>query len=255
LAKAARDQDVLAEQEKVAERNAALTDRQLDTEIRKPADAHRYQVEQEAQAAKNAAIAKAEANRTATIAAAEATAEQTRLTGEGERQKREALAKAHEIEGRAKGQAQKLEREAVAQAVQAEGQATAAAILATGQAEAEAMEKKAQSFAQYGEAAVIDRIAEILPELVRAASEPVSAIDNMTVVSTDGASSVAKSVAGNLEQGLQIGSALTGVDLKELLASLANKVSSGDLAVSAPVEATASAGPTSDGGSAGGPEG
>jgi flotillin len=230
MAKAARDQEVLAAQEKVAERNAAVTDRELDTQIRKPADANRYQVEQEAQASKNATIAEAEAGRTATIAAAEATAEQTRLTGEGERQRREALAKAHEIEGRAKGQAQKLEREAIAEAVEAEGNATAGAILATGQAEAEAMEKKAQSFAQYGEAAVIDRIAEILPELVRAASEPVSAIDNMTVVSTDGASAVARTVAGNLEQGLQIGSALTGVDLKELLAGLAGCVGSGDLA-------------------------
>lgn len=246
LAKAARDQEVLAEQEKVAERKAALTDRQLDTEIRKPADAHRYRVEQEAQAAKNAAIAKAEANRIATIGAAEATAEQTRLTGEGERQRREALAKAHEIEGRAKGQAQKLEREAIAEAVEAEGKATAAAILATGQAEAEAMEQKARSFAQYGEAAIIDRLAEILPELVRAASEPVGAIDNLTVVSTDGATSVARSVAGNLEQGLQIGTALTGVDLKELLAGLASKVT-GRQAGATPAAEPVGAAPSSDG--------
>ncbi|MGH3665193.1 MAG: SPFH domain-containing protein, partial [Egibacteraceae bacterium] len=53
LAQAARDQEVLSEQEKVAVRNAALKDRQLDTEIRKPADAARYQVEQQAEAAKN----------------------------------------------------------------------------------------------------------------------------------------------------------------------------------------------------------
>lgn len=42
LAEAARQQDILAEQEKVAERQAALKDRQLDTEVRKPADAQRY---------------------------------------------------------------------------------------------------------------------------------------------------------------------------------------------------------------------
>jgi flotillin len=115
------------------------------------------------------------------------------------------------------------------------------------------MEQKAQSFAQYGEAAVIDRIAEILPELVRAASEPVSAIDNMTVVSTDGASAVAKTVAGNLEQGLQIGTALTGVDLKQLLVNLAAKVGDGELSTSATtpsVEATASATPPSGDGAA-----
>ncbi len=51
---------MLAEQEKVAQANAALTDRRLDTDVRKPADAARYRVEQEAQAARNAAIFTAE---------------------------------------------------------------------------------------------------------------------------------------------------------------------------------------------------
>ncbi|MFD7681365.1 hypothetical protein [Streptomyces sp. NPDC060187] len=36
---------MLGEQEKVAERQAALTDRELDTKVRKPADAARYQAE------------------------------------------------------------------------------------------------------------------------------------------------------------------------------------------------------------------
>ncbi len=42
-------------------RQAALNERQLDTEVRKTADAHRYRVEQEAEGQKNAAIASAEA--------------------------------------------------------------------------------------------------------------------------------------------------------------------------------------------------
>src|SRR5690606_31884272 len=70
LAEAAQQQLILAEQQKVAEQNAELKQRQLDTEVRKPADAERYRIEQEAEARKNATIADAEAKRQATIAAA-----------------------------------------------------------------------------------------------------------------------------------------------------------------------------------------
>jgi flotillin len=228
LAQAARDQEVLAEQEKVAERNAALKDRQLDTEIRKPADAERYRVEQEAEAAKRAVILEAEANRQATIEAAQATAEQARLSGEGERSRRAALAEAEEIEGRARGAAEQARREAIAAAVEREGQAEASAVLAKGQAEAEAMDRKAEAFRNYDEAAVLDLVVRVLPELVRAASEPVSAIDKLTVISTDGASALARNVATNVEQGLQIGSDLTGVDLRRLLAGFMERRGNGD---------------------------
>lgn len=59
LADADRQQQILAEQEKVAERQAALTDRQLDTQVRKPADARRYQAEQEAEALRVARVKQA----------------------------------------------------------------------------------------------------------------------------------------------------------------------------------------------------
>ena len=223
LAQAARDQEVLTEQEKVAERNAALTDRQLDTEIRKPADAERYRVEQVAEGAKNSAIFKAEAEKAATIAAAQAAAEEARLHGEGERARRQALAQAEEIEGQARGAAEQARREAVAAAVEREGAAEATAILAKGQAEAEAMEKRAEAFKQYDQAAVLDLVVKVLPELVRAAAEPVGAIDKLTVISTNGASELTKTVATNVEQGLQIGSDLTGLDLRSLFTRLADR--------------------------------
>ncbi len=55
-----------------------------------------------------------------------------------------------------------------------------------------------------------------------------SAIDKMTVISTDGASALTKSVAGNVAQGLQLGSDLTGVDLPALLARLGNLAEAGN---------------------------
>lgn len=228
IAKAARDQDILEAQEKVAERQALLKERELDTEIRRPADAKRYATEQEAEAAKTAAIRQAEARRESTIAEATDKAEESRLVGAGERQRREELAKASEIEGRSEGEAEKARREAVAEAVRAEGEAEASAILARGEAEAEAMTKKAEAYEQYGDAAIVDILADMMPDLVKEASAPMGNIDKMTVISTDGASDLTKSVAGNVNQGMAIASDLLGVDVAQLFSQLANRGSGVD---------------------------
>ena len=177
-------------------------------------------MEQEAEASKNAAIFSAEAEKQSTIAGAQAEAEQARLSGEGERSRRAALAAAEEVEGKARGNAEKLRREAIAQAVQREGEAEAAAVLAMGHAEAEAMDKRAQAFREYGDAAILEMVVRVMPEVVRAAAEPISGVDKMTVISTDGASQLARNVATNLEQGMQIGSDLTGLDLRALFAQM-----------------------------------
>jgi flotillin len=240
LAQAERDQAILAEQQKVAERNAELKQRQLDTEVRKPADAARYRVEQEAEAARNAAVLRADAERQATIAAAQAQAEQARLVGEGERSRRAALAEAAAIEGAKQGEAEMKRRTANAEATEREGAAEGAAILARGQAEAEAMRAKAEAFAQYGEAAVLDLLVRVMPQVVEAASRPMSEIDKMTVISTDGATALTKSVASNVAQGLQLGTDLTGIDLATLLARLGGRASETDNGRTEPkvVEAT-----------------
>jgi len=220
LAEAERQQAILTEQQKVAERNAELKERQLDTEVRKPADAARYKTEQDAEAARNAAVLTADARRQATIAAAQAQAEQDRLVGEGERARRAALAEAAAIEGAKQGEAEQRRRSAIAEAVEREGAAEAAAIQARGSAEADAMRAKADAFDRYGEAAVLDLLVRVLPQVVQAASAPLSAVDKMTVISTDGAASLSRSVAANVAQGLQLGTDLTGVDLHALLARL-----------------------------------
>ncbi|MEU9617587.1 MULTISPECIES: SPFH domain-containing protein [unclassified Streptomyces] len=211
LAEAARQQEVLAEQEKVAQRQAALTDRELDTKVRKPADAARYRAEQEA-----------EARRIAQVKEAEADAERSRLTGQGE----------------------KLHRSALADAVRIEGEAEAAAIAAKGAAEAEAMQKKADAFDRYGDAAVLQMLVEVLPNVVAKASEPLSAIDKMTVISTDGASQLSRTVTDNVAQGMELLSSATGVDLAALLKNFKGGTAAGtsaDLPDRAPDAATAAA--------------
>jgi flotillin len=220
LAQAERDQAVLAEQQKVAERNAELRQRQLDTEVHKPADAERYRLEQAAMASKNAAIMNAEAQRQAAIAAAQAEAEAAKLSGEGELSRRSALAEAEAVEGAKRGEAERNRRAAVAEAVEREGAAEASAILARGGAEAKAQRLKAESFAEYGQAAVLDLLVTVLPQVVEAAAKPMAGIDKLTVISTDGAASLGRTVAANVAQGLQLGSDLTGIDLTQLLAKL-----------------------------------
>jgi flotillin len=223
LAKAAKDQEVIRAQELVAERTAALKERELDTEIRKPADAARYAVEQSAEAEKTKRVREAEAGRIASIEAAQAHAEEDRLVGAGERQRREELAKATELEGLAEGAAERSRRSAAAQALQLEGDAEASAILARGDAEATAMEKKADAYEKYGQAAILDLLAEMLPRLVHEAAAPLANVDKMTVISTDGASQIAKSAATNVTQGMQLASDLLGIDLVELFKGMANK--------------------------------
>ena len=67
----------------------------------------------------------------------------------------------------------------------------------------------------------------MLPEPKTSPAAPVGAIDKLTVISTDGASSLTKSVASTVASGLQLGTDLTGVDLSQLLARLANRTSDG----------------------------
>jgi flotillin len=217
LAQAERDQAILLEQEKVAVRQAALKERELDTEVRKPADAQRYKVETEAEARRNAAILEAEARKAASIRNAEAEAETARLTGEGDKSRRSALAEAEAIEGARRGAAEKARRVANAEAVKAEGDAEASAILARGQAEAEAMDKRAAAFAAYNDAAVLQMLIEVLPQLAREVAAPMAAIDKLTVVSTDGAGEMPKQVTSNVVQTLELLKNTTGVDLETLV--------------------------------------
>lgn len=51
--------------------------------------------------------------------------------------------------------------------MRAEGDAQAASILATGEAEAEAMNKRADAYARYNEAAVLEMLVKVLPQVAR----------------------------------------------------------------------------------------
>ncbi len=218
LAKAERDQEVLTAQELVAQRQAQLTERQLDTEVRKPADAARYRSEQEAQGRRNSEIFEAEARKATGIAAAQADAERVNLSSvaENERERRAATTAAERV--RLEGLAELDRRRALAEALAAEGEAEAAAIRARGEAEAETLRARAEAFERYGQAATTQMVVEMLPQMARELAAPMAAISDLTVISNDGAGQLSRSVANNLHETLEVVKRTTGLDVQALLA-------------------------------------
>ena len=199
IARAAKEREIAIIGQEAAEAKAALTERELDSTVRKPADAARYQREQEAEASKAEAIRKAEAE-----------AERTRLDAQAQAQATVARA---EAEARATAARAKAEAEAIA----ARGRAEAEAVQAAGEAEAKAMSDKADALAKYGEAATQQMVLDKAPDIARALAEPMGSVKDMSIISTDGASALPKAVAGNVEQLNAVMRSLTGSDLTDML--------------------------------------
>ncbi len=117
------------------------------------------------------------------------------------------------------------EAEAAAQALKLQGQAEADAILARGQAEAESMRLKAESWKQYGQAALAERMLEALPELARAIAEPLGKTDKITVISNGGsngtgAAKLTQDITGVIAQLPAVVESMTGIDLISALKGL-----------------------------------
>ena len=98
-----------------------------------------------------------------------------------------------------------------------EGEAQAASVLAVGQAEAEAMDRRAEAFANYNDAAVLQMLIEVLPQIAEKIAAPMGNIETLTVLSTEGASALPKAVTTNMMQTLQMVKDTTGFDLNAAL--------------------------------------
>ena len=100
--------------------------------------------------------------------------------------------------------------------------AEAAIIEAQGKATAEAMRVKADSFKQYNEAAVIEMIIRILPEVAGKISEPLSKTERMVIINSgNGTGGGASKITGDITQIISqlppVLEALTGVRFEKLL--------------------------------------
>ncbi len=210
LARAEQDRLVATQQRDALAEQAKVTEEQLDIDIRKPAEAAAYAAVQQANAERDAANAAteadafkrtriAEANKTAAVQDAEAAAQATIRAGNAERDRQLAEAKA----------------------VEALGLARAAAARAEGLAAAEATKAQAEALREQGAAVLAQQAIALLPEIVRAAAEPIGGIDQLTVVSTDGASALTKTVAQVLGEGQEVVRSLTGLDLGGIVSGAA----------------------------------
>ena len=111
-------------------------------------------------------------------------------------------------------------RIAAAEATRAEGEANADAIRAKGVAEAEATRLQAEAVAQQSEAFLQLRLVELLPQIAHELAAPMGNIDQLTVVSTDGASQLTKNVANGFTEIDGVLNGTMGVGIKDLLGGL-----------------------------------
>ena len=161
--------------------------KQYDAEVKKKADADRYSVEQAAEADKAKKMREADAIQYRIEAEAKAGAEQKRLEGM-----------------------------AIADAERAKGTAEAEVIRLQGLAEA---------FQKFGEAAVLDIIVRMLPELAGKIAEPLKSIDKLTVVDTgngEGAARVSNYVTSLMATAPEMLKSVSGIDLDKLVKRLVN---------------------------------
>lgn len=144
----------------------------------------------------------------------------------------------------AEGAAERNRRIAAAEALRAEGEAEANTIRVKGSAEAESTRAQADALDERADDLLRQQIIAQLPDIVRAASEPLSAIANMTVISSDGqgATAVGQSVAGQLATATQIVKDLVGIDIADIVNARAAGEAAGDaLARRVPAAAAAPA--------------
>src|SRR5579884_3020553 len=137
---------------------------------------------------------------------------------EVERQRIETLAAAER-------QRRIAEAEGLASAIRAQGEAEAEIILKKGEAEAKAMNVKAEAYQEYNQAAVVDKLINQMPEVVKALAAPLANIDRVTIVSTgNGSSSGMHKFTGDMtEMAAQIPAlfeTLSGMKMSELLAKV-----------------------------------
>jgi flotillin len=112
--------------------------------------------------------------------------------------------------------------EGKAAAITAEGQAEAGVILAKGTSDAEARRLLGAAYAAYGQAAIVDRVIALLPEIVSAMTIPLSQVDKITIVSTGtGEATGVHKLTGDLtKMAAEVPAlleTLSGVNLKDFL--------------------------------------
>jgi flotillin len=186
----------------------------------------------EAETKTQVAAAQARADQSGPLAQAEAQQEVTRKQTElaqleADRKEKELLsstvkpaeAQAQAVIAKAEGdkRARIASAEADAETTRLEGGAEAQIVLTKGEAEAKALAMRADAYKQFNEAAIIQTVLAALPDIVRAAAEPMGHIDSLTVMSADGASDLVKNATRAMIESTTAIKGLTGLDVPNLI--------------------------------------
>jgi flotillin len=199
LAQAEAQQEVTRRQTELADLEAARKEKELLTSTVRPAEAEA-----------EAVVKRADGDRLAKIAAAQAEAERQRLAGEAE-------ARVTTLKGEAQARVVSVNADAEAHRTSVEGNAEAEITLTQGEAAAKALALRAEAYKQFNEAAVIQTVLSMLPDIVRAAAEPMGNIDSLTVLSSDGASEMVKNTTRTVAEAGAAVKGLTGLDVAALI--------------------------------------
>lgn len=198
--------EVVARQKQieVQHQEALRREQELTATVRKPAEAEQYKVR--------------------TLAEARQFQLQTEATGEAEAIRRR---------GEAEADAAKAKGLAEVAVLRQKGLAEAEVILQQGLAEAEATLKKAESWKEYTQAAVIQQLLDKLPEIAAAISAPLAKTERIVVInnsgdekSATGAAKVTRDVTQIISEVPATVEALTGIDLMGAISGLAGIKSS-----------------------------
>lgn len=187
----------------LAEQKAAEKEKQLLSEVVKPAEADRKRQEQQSEADKYKEIKKAEA--------------------EAEKRKIEAQAEAEAIKAKAQAEAEAIRAKALAEAeaIARKGNAEADAKKASLLAEAEGLERKAEAMQKLNSAGVLQMVIDKLPEMAEAVAKPLTAIDKVTIIDSgsgeSGISQMGNYVPAILAKTMETVKETTGFDMMDAM--------------------------------------
>ena len=167
----------------LAEKEIAIKERRLEADVKKQADAIKYQMEKEAEA---------------------------------EMIKRQREADARQYEAMKAAEAKKAEAEALRYAMEQEAEG----IRAKGLAEAEAIEKKAEAQKKMGEASIIEMYLSALPEVVKNAATPLAKTDKIVMYGEGNSAKLVRDVMTSTDQVIEGVKTSTGIDIKSVLAGI-----------------------------------
>ena len=165
----------------LAEKEIALKERKLEADIKKQADALKYQAERQAEA---------------------------------DLIKRQKEAEASAYEAIKEAEAKRAEAEALRYAMEQEAEG----IRAKGIAEAEAIEKKAEAQKKMGEASVLEMYLSALPEVVKNAAAPLAQTDKIVMYGEGNSTKLVRDVMNSTDQVIEGVKQTTGLDLGNILA-------------------------------------